>query len=266
VELQARYPELEQAGTSVLAISYDPVSVLADFARDHGITYPLLSDEGSHTIRRLGLLNQHVAEQQAYYGRGVEARHEGIPYPGIFFLDEDGVVVDRKFELSYRVRPAPDILLADVVQTGEAASAVSARAGAEGVQLLAWTGSATYRPYQKLHLHLIIQLDEGLHIYAPPARASFTPLTVEVAPIENLVVDPIATPESRPLHVEGFAEEFLVHEGKIAVTVPVHIDANQGDVDLTITVRYQTCTDTTCYPPSALTVALPVRAVDLVRA
>jgi peroxiredoxin len=266
VELQARSPEFEQAGASLFAISYDPVAVLADFAESQGITFPLLSDEGSHTIRRLGLLNQHVAEQQAYYGRGVEPRHEGIPYPGIFFLDEDGVVVDRHFELSYRVRPAPDILLAELVPAADANAAIAARAEAEGVQLLAWIGSATYRPYQKLHLHLIIQLDEDLHLYASPVPASFTPLTVEVAPIENLVVEPIQTPAPLPLRIEGFADEFLVHQGRIAVTVPFHIDANEGDVDLPITVRYQTCTDTTCGPPSALTVSLPLHAVDLVRA
>ncbi|MPZ63487.1 MAG: redoxin domain-containing protein, partial [Propionibacteriales bacterium] len=32
----------------VFAISYDQVPVLALFAAEHGITYPMLSDEGRH--------------------------------------------------------------------------------------------------------------------------------------------------------------------------------------------------------------------------
>jgi peroxiredoxin len=39
------------------AISYDPVEVLAAFASQHTITYPLLSDVGSVVIKRFGILN-----------------------------------------------------------------------------------------------------------------------------------------------------------------------------------------------------------------
>jgi len=139
VELQSRAAELDKAETSLFAISYDPVPVLAAFAEQHGISFSLLSDEGSQTIRRLGLLNEHVAEQQAFYGRGVEPRHQGIPYPGLFMLDETGVVVSRQFEQSYRVRPAPDVLLEELVPMEVIPTAVSAEATAEGVR--AWHGS-----------------------------------------------------------------------------------------------------------------------------
>ena len=69
MELQQRAPEIEQAGTALFAISYDSVDVLAGFAREHGISFPLLSDEGSRVIRELGLYNEHLAEQARFYGR-----------------------------------------------------------------------------------------------------------------------------------------------------------------------------------------------------
>jgi peroxiredoxin len=69
VELQQRAAELDQGVTKLFAISYESVEVLADFTRKYGITFPLLSDEGSNVIRALGLYNEHLAEQARFYGR-----------------------------------------------------------------------------------------------------------------------------------------------------------------------------------------------------
>lgn len=55
-------PRLDASGVALLALSYDPVAVLRAFADKHGLSFPLLSDEGSHVIRRLGLLNERVQE------------------------------------------------------------------------------------------------------------------------------------------------------------------------------------------------------------
>ena len=75
MELQEAWPNLQKNGVAIFAISYDSVEVLAAFAEKRGITYPLLSDEGSHTIGALGLLNeQHLVEQHAFYG--IQTRDE----------------------------------------------------------------------------------------------------------------------------------------------------------------------------------------------
>lgn len=92
-------------GIALFALSYDPVPVLAAFADEHGIAYDLLSDEGSVVLERLGLLNRHVEAQQRFHERGVEERHERLPYPGTIVLDEAGTVVERLFEQSFRPRP-----------------------------------------------------------------------------------------------------------------------------------------------------------------
>jgi len=105
MELQKAWPELDAAGVAVFGLSYDAVDVLARFAEQRGITFALLSDEGSHAIRELGLRNEHVAEQHAFYGVAVRDEHHGVPYPGTFVLDEHGGVAGKYFEQSYRVRP-----------------------------------------------------------------------------------------------------------------------------------------------------------------
>ena len=73
MELQGRLGELTGQGRGVAGVSYDPVAVLADFSARRGITFPLLSDPGSSTIKKYGILNTTVPEtnKQAF----------GIPFP-----------------------------------------------------------------------------------------------------------------------------------------------------------------------------------------
>ena len=47
---------LRAQGLGVAAISYDPVPTLAEFASRRSITFPLLSDAGSATIKAFGIL------------------------------------------------------------------------------------------------------------------------------------------------------------------------------------------------------------------
>ena len=65
MELQEAWTTLQQAGIALFAVSYDSVATLSAFADKHGITFPLLADEGSVTIRALGLLNEHLEQQHA---------------------------------------------------------------------------------------------------------------------------------------------------------------------------------------------------------
>ena len=53
-------PELRNKGLAVAVITYDSTAILADFSRRRGITFPLLSDQGSATIKSYGLLNTTV--------------------------------------------------------------------------------------------------------------------------------------------------------------------------------------------------------------
>lgn len=100
VQLQNDLAKIEATGTRVLAISYDPVDGLSKFAERRKIAYSLLSDPGSKTIKAYGILN---AEAK---GRG-----EGIPYPGTFVLDKEGIIRAKVFVDGYRERHSFDELL-----------------------------------------------------------------------------------------------------------------------------------------------------------
>ena len=62
MELQGQLSELADSGLGVAAISYDSQDVLSKFAALRDITFPLLSDSDSATIKAFGILNT-VAEE-----------------------------------------------------------------------------------------------------------------------------------------------------------------------------------------------------------
>ncbi len=265
MELQSRAEELTKANTKMFAISYDPVPLLAYFAGQHGITYSLLSDAGSAVITRLGLLNLHVAEQQAYAGRSVEPHHTGIPYPGTFLLNEQGVIMDKRFEQTHQPRPAPDLILEEVIGADLLPRAVSASAEGIAVRVTAWLAAATYRPMQRLHVHFTIQVAADLRLYGAPTPQGFTPFEVELTGPEGVTAEPIVLPPPKPFRVEGIDQPFLVYEGRISASLPLQITSNLGATPLTIGVRYQTCSETVCYPPEALKMELSLQGLDNLR-
>ena len=108
-ELQTRMADLRRNGIGLAAVSYDAAPILADFSKRRGITFPLLSDPGSATIRRYGILNTTVPDtnQQSY----------GIPFPGTFMLNTQGVVTSRFFEQAYQERSTVGSIMADLATT-----------------------------------------------------------------------------------------------------------------------------------------------------
>ena len=264
MQLQGRAREFERAGTAIFGLSYDPVGVLAEFAAAHGITFPLLADVGSRTIRRLGLLNRHLVESAALYGKDVKPHDHGLPYPGTFVLDRDGLVVSKHFEPAYRVRPSPFHLLAAL---GEAppGAAVEAVAMTDQVRVRAWSGQDFYFPYEQLRINVEIDVAPGLHIYGHPIPAGYVPLSVELQPIDGLVAQPLQLPPPRPFRVGGLYSAFVVHEGAVRGSIDVSIQRPAGDVAVRISCRFQACSETVCHAPASVCLVLPLTGRDSIR-
>jgi len=100
VQLQKGLKKLEDAGIQVVGISYDSVEVLKKFAEKNEITYPLLSDAESKMITAYGILNKEAKGKAA-----------GIPYPGTFVIDKEGVVRAKLFHEGYAKRHTADELV-----------------------------------------------------------------------------------------------------------------------------------------------------------
>ena len=127
MELQARLKDLQTKGLAVVAISYDTPEVLAAFAQQRQITFPLLSDADSTAITAFGLLNPAVAwglgadkddpaivrqveTFVSFNGRASEMMR-GMAVPGTLIVDRRGRVVSRFFEESYTDRSTTESLM-----------------------------------------------------------------------------------------------------------------------------------------------------------
>jgi peroxiredoxin len=257
VELQETVAPLDEMAP--YAISYDTQDVLATFAEANNITYPLLGDVGSAVIEELGLLNVDIVEERAYWGRDMTERHQRLPYPATFVLDEDGIIVRKFMERSHRNRPTGRMLAEDrglLAPDHDADIVVSAET--DGVAATAWVAAANYFPNQIFRIGVRVGVEDGLHLYVPPTDDGYTVLSVGLDAPEGVYWEPPELPEGRAFTVQGLDDAFSVVDGVIDLAVPVHIHEDVGDVTLAVVVRFQACSDTACLIPDEIRLQLPL--------
>jgi len=91
---------IQDAGVQVVGISYDDTKVLKKASDRMKITFPLLSDPESKTIKAYNILNGSAK------GKAV-----GIPHPGTFIIDQEGVIRAKLFLEGYRERHSTEALV-----------------------------------------------------------------------------------------------------------------------------------------------------------
>jgi len=258
VELQRSLADYQRNDIAIFAISYDAVGVLAQFAARHGISYPLLSDTGSRVITALGLLNEQVFEHHAFYGVARQEHHWGVPYPGAFLLDAQGVVTQKRFQSSYRERETGVALLEEGFHLASTARGPWASAAGPGVAIRAYLDADAYRVYQRLRLSVELTVEPGLHVYGRPIPDGYVPFDVEVAPVTGLIVGALEGPRPRPFRVEGLDEEFAVYTGRARFSLPLVFTDKAGDLVVRVAGRGQVCSARDCLPPITVEVELPL--------
>jgi AhpC/TSA family/Thiol:disulfide interchange protein DsbD, N-terminal len=257
------------AGLRLYAISYDDVAALAAFAEAQRIPYPLLSDADSEVIRRFGILNTQIEPGDAML--------YGIPYPGVYVTDEDGAVVAKFFNDSYKKRESPELLIDAALGRIElAGDTPRAQGGDDRVRVTAVVhgGRGTLRQGIRRQLVVRFELADGLHLYGEPVPAGMLPTTVTVTGPPGLVLEPPVFPPTRPLRLESLGLELPVWSGRVDVVVPFHAAGplasevrplDQDSATLEVSVRYQACDDQVCLLPRTerLSLEVPLDVVDV---
>jgi peroxiredoxin len=107
-------PLIEQAGSSLVAISPQTVRQSFFMHDQHKLRFPLLSDPGNNVARQFGLTYRVPAEQEAVYRRafvnlpftnGDESWE--LPVPATFVMDRDGTILFASANEDYTERPEP---------------------------------------------------------------------------------------------------------------------------------------------------------------
>jgi len=114
-------PEIEAAGSSLIAISPQTVQQSFFMADQHKLRFPLLSDLGNDVARQFGLVYRVPEFQQSVYRRafinlplanGDESWE--LPIPATYITERDGTVLYSSSNPDYTQRPEPQDILARV--------------------------------------------------------------------------------------------------------------------------------------------------------
>ena len=245
--------------------------MLAEFSEKQDIPYRLLSDIDSETIRRYGILNDQVGREDVFL--------EGIPYPGVYVTDEEGVVVAKFFHDTYKVRDSPEMLIdAALGRITVSQDVPSAQIEDDEVRVSAFVhgGGGTIR--QGIRRQMIVRFDlgDGIHIYGEPVPEGMIPTTLALSGPAGLVFEDPIYPETKTLRLESVDMELPVWSGTVDVVVPFYAvgelvsetrPLDMEGVEIQVELAYQACNDVSCFPPQreTLTVEVALDVIDIPR-
>ena len=230
----------------------------------------MLSDVGSVTIKRYGILNTVVEEAFGPNGKDpavladlrvyatggdVAERHRGIPFPGSFIVDRQGRVTSRFFEDYYWERNTTTNVL---LRAGVGATPVQAtQASTQHLDLKAYPSDASVAFGTRFSVAAEITPKRGMHVYAPGTH-SYQVVALKVAPQPGVRILPIRYPASEIYHFVPLNERVPVYQKPFTLllelvpeTTPEARKALAGKNELVLagTLDYQACDDKICYNP-----------------
>jgi hypothetical protein len=258
-------PELSNKGLAVAVITYDSTAILADFSRRRGITFPLLSDQGSATIKSYGLLNTTVDAASTNYG---------IPFPGTFLVNRQGVVTARFFEEAYQERNTVASILLKLGNPGHEISAQ--RITTDHVEITTYVSDQVVAPGTLFSIVVDVTPRPGMHVYAP-GKHSYKVIALRLDAQPLLLARALQYPASeiyvfKPLNerVEVFQRPFrLVQDVALSASPDARKALSSAKtLSITGTLEYQACDDKVCFLSKSVPVTyiVSVRQLDSARA
>ncbi|PYR76079.1 MAG: hypothetical protein DMF87_18895 [Acidobacteria bacterium] len=242
LELQSQYDSLRKDGLGLVGISYDSQEILAAFSEQHGITFPLLSDVGSATITRYGILNTVAEEGLGPNGKdpdviarvklyvsanGANERQRGIPFPGTFIVDRSGRVKARFFEDSYTVRNTVSNIRVRLNDMNPAVPATSI--ASKNLDVIAYPSDASVAPGNRFSLVARVTPRNGVHVYAPGA-GNYKIIDLKVVPGQYIRPTRTKYPPSEVYFFKPLNEKVPTYQKPFTLTQEVVLDASAREV------------------------------------
>jgi hypothetical protein len=249
VELQGRVEQIRRSGLGLVAISYDSVATLADFSKRRGITYPLLSDAGSATIKRYGIFNTTVTDTSSFT--------YGIPFPGTFIVDASTRVTSRYFEAAYQER---DTISSVMVRLGGRIDAPATKVAASHLAVTTHATDQVAAPGTHFSLVLDVAPERGVHVYAPGV-SGYRPIALTVQPQPGLLIRASQYPKADDYFFKPLNEHVAVFQRPFRIVQDLAIDASpqaaaalkdRASLSVNGTLEYQACDDKVCFVPQSV--------------
>jgi AhpC/TSA family/Disulphide bond corrector protein DsbC len=265
VQLQDAEQRFEEQGIKLAAISYDTSAILKDFTERHRIQYPLLADPDSQIIRSFKVLNAEVT-----------GKEKGMAHPGFFYIDSNGIIREKYFEVNYVDRFTPNNVVAKLFP--ELTEEVTANIDAPHLRLTLEQSDRKVAPGSRVTLIAQIELPPDVHVYAPGVQGyKAVELTLEGA--KGIELASVSYPKPKILYLEAIKERVPVFEGKFRITQDATVPfshtrdglravlSSEKTLSIAGELKYQACDNRVCYPPTSVPVmwSFQVTPLDLKR-
>ena len=276
MELQSRVNELREKGLGLAAISYDRPEILAAFAKQRVITFSLLSDAGSATIKRYGILNPVPewaigpdkddpavkAAVQKYVSVGnARAEMVGIAFPGTFILDRQGHVASRYFEDFYIERNTISSIMLRL--RDKAAPVAGAKISTGQLDVTTYPSESAIAPGNRFSIAVDVTPHPGIHVYAPGAK-NYRVIALNIATQPFVRLLPMKYPASQTYLFKPLNERVPVYQRPFTLVQEVILEGTpqaqasfrgKDSVTLSGTLEYQAFDDKICYNPASIPIS-----------
>lgn len=274
MELSSNLERLRRSGVHVAAITPDPPEVVARAAAELGLQFALLADVGGAVIDRFGLRNHNIVPN--------ERQAPGIPFPGQYLLDADGVVVAKAFTGDLRHRVSATALVAEHFDRYDGRVITITT---DEVRVTVTTSTDRLHGGQEAAFQVALDITDGWHVYAADVAPPYRPLTVELGLDDDLLVaQSVHWPAASHLRFEATGETLPVHTGRIVGTGRFRLRwspppsifggleeavrrraITPGAYSLPCALRFQVCRDDVCLEPREVAFALDLDVAPTAR-
>ncbi len=203
-----------------------------------GIDFPMLADPNSEIIGAYGIRNPNPAPG---------TRHEGMAFPGTYIVDAEGVVVEKFFEDSHRIRPTAQTVL---MKTFGADGGRRTEVQLPQFNFAAYASQDDWRPGNTVVLVTDFDLPERMHLYGQ--GSDYTAVDLQVVETEFVLMGALDLPEPEILYLEPIDESVPVYHGTPQIQREISLSPAYREDSITVDaiLTYQTCDDEICYPPA----------------
>ena len=237
------------------------------------MTYDLLSDVDSAVIRAFGILNTLISPDDPEQGAG--RSFYGVPFPGVYVTDENGVVTEKFFHRHYATRESAgairDSALGEILARHEA-PAIELRN--DHVRISAFMSDTSLKFETQSTIYVRFELEAGLHMYGRPLPDGYIASEATIPDTAGLRVGDTRYPLTHPREFPELGVVLNVYEGLVDVAIPVTPNSelfnpsgqDQPDkLEIPVSVLFQACSETICYTPRTETFSLTVPVEPLLR-
>jgi len=248
VQLEESRAAIQRNGLAVFAISYDGVAALREFAREKKISFPLLSDPQSKTIRAFKVLDTSVRPDNPAYG---------VPYHGLYVVDDAGVVVSKIFEGG--IGHSVGIVLTRLF--GSPSNTHEKLVKYDHLRLKYYASSNSMSAGDSIRLTVEVLLNDTVHVYGPGVR-NYAAVTWALQSSSAYSARAVEYPAPEIVALGRTQENVPIYRGRVRLARSVTINTDRhalfkqlgpaGDLSIKGTFRFQACDDSTCYVPLSI--------------